>query len=111
MSQVGNMHSLNFPAARKANGAFPSQAGTEPDPAVKRGKEPRLRRAAKTVEVQQPNVMETFANALRDVETIREKLRGLVNSGSRHGDLQVARSAAIRIQESLSILIDAEEQS
>ena len=56
------------------------------------------------------NILEVFANAHRDVELIREKLRGLLTSGTRHGDLQVSVSAAKRLQEQLNILIEHEEQ-
>lgn len=57
----------------------------------------------------QPNIMQCFGDALRDAELMREKLRGLVSSHARHGDLQVALSAAKRVEEALKVLISAEE--
>jgi hypothetical protein len=56
-----------------------------------------------------PNVFETFAAALRDTELMREKLRGLIVSENRHGDLQAVLSAARRVESSVQALIEAEE--
>ena len=56
------------------------------------------------------NALEVFANAHRDVETIREKLRGLLTSDSRHGDLQAVLSATLRLAEHVKTLIEFEEQ-
>jgi hypothetical protein len=55
------------------------------------------------------NALESFSSALRDAETIREKLRGLVVSDGRHGDLQTALSAARELEGHLLELIEAEE--
>ena len=55
------------------------------------------------------NAIEVFGSALRDIEIVREKLRGLVASYERHGDLQVALSACRRIEHDLTVLILAEE--
>ena len=41
-----------------------------------------------------PNILETYAAALRDVELMREKLRGLIVSTNRHGDLPSTLSRA-----------------
>ncbi len=99
----GAVHSIHFPA---------------PDVLVKHGRSPAPRpgahpkssRRAKSF-AHQINVMETFSSSLRDVELVLEKLLEFVNSGNRHGDLQVALSAARRLEASLSALIDAEEGS
>ena len=56
------------------------------------------------------NILEVFANAHRDVELIREKLRGLLTSSTRHGDLQVSISATKRLEEYLGVLIEHEEE-
>lgn len=58
-----------------------------------------------------PNALQSYASALRDAETLRDKLRGLVSSDSRHGDLQVSLSALRRIEEAVRALIAAEEES
>jgi hypothetical protein len=55
------------------------------------------------------NVLEAFSSALRDAETIRELLRGLILSNGRHGDLQSALSATRQLERSLVLLIEAEE--
>jgi hypothetical protein len=55
------------------------------------------------------NVLESYAGALRSVETCRELLRGLVVSEGRHGDLQAALSAARQLEGHLLVLIEAEE--
>jgi hypothetical protein len=57
----------------------------------------------------QPNIIQTFSDALRDTETIREKLRGIMNANDRHGDLQVALSALKRLETGIRTLIAAEE--
>lgn len=55
------------------------------------------------------NILEVFANANRDTELIRERLRGLLTTTSRHGDLQAALSAVRRLAENIQILIEHEE--
>jgi hypothetical protein len=63
------------------------------------------------------NVQQTIQppalDALKDIavhsKVIEEKLKGLVLSDNRHGDLQVIRSAALRLVQAAEILI-AEEQ-
>lgn len=57
-----------------------------------------------------PNILEVFAEALRDVELVRSRLRGLLTTDSRHGDLQAALSATRRVEEKLQTLIDHEER-
>ena len=57
------------------------------------------------------NVMEIFSSALADVEIARDKVRALVNSDNRHGDLQIALMAARRFAASLEALIAAGEVS
>ena len=57
------------------------------------------------------NVIEQFADALRDSELIRSRLRGLLTSDSRHGDLQASLSAALRLADKLRALIENEERS
>jgi hypothetical protein len=56
-----------------------------------------------------PSVLETYSSALRDAELMREKLRGLIVSDNRHGDLQAILSAARRVEDTVQTLIDAEE--
>lgn len=86
-------HSIHFPPAPKDE-APPKRHAT--NPAAKPKAEP-------------VNIMECFGNALRDVELARERLRSLITSANRHGDLQVCLSAAKRLQDSLTALIEAEE--
>ena len=103
MAGTGNHHSIHFPDARLAS--------PDPPPALPK----RIGKAKRSVErpaagaAQAVNQLELYANALRDAETVRNMLRGLVVSGTRHGDLHVARSASLRIAESLKHMIDAEE--
>jgi hypothetical protein len=56
------------------------------------------------------NVIGCYADALRDVETAREKLRALLVADDRHGDLQVALSATRRLEANIQQLIEAEEE-
>ncbi len=58
---------------------------------------------------EQTKVLDCFAGSLRDVEQIREKLRALLVSENRHGDLQAALSATRRLESSLLELIRTEE--
>lgn len=93
---------------------FPPVSAIEPResaPMVNNGSAPKQKRTAKPDPERQPNVMQAFTDALRDAELIREKLRNLVNSGSRHGDLQVTLSALRRAEDSVRLLIEAEERS
>ncbi len=94
--KAGGQHSIHFPAGTDLvnGGSKDSSAG-----------------ASKLAPVPQVNVLQRFADALRDVELCRERLRGLVISGNRHGDLQVVRSALLRSVEAVNSLIDAEENS
>jgi hypothetical protein len=57
------------------------------------------------------NVLAALATAQRASDLVRQKLKGLLASDNRHGDLQVALSATRRLGEALSILIDGEEAS
>ena len=80
MSQVGGEHSIHFPPGRE-------------------------NRAAEV-----PNVLGTFAAALSDAELIREKLRKLLLTDNRHGELQIVLSAARRVEQNVLALIAAEEE-
>lgn len=57
------------------------------------------------------NAIQAYSDALRDTELVRERLRNLLNSANRHGDLQVALSAAERLRGSIQLLIDTEESA
>lgn len=57
----------------------------------------------------QANALQSFGDALRDTELVRNKLRGLIASDSRHGDLQITLSALRRIEDAVRVLIAAEE--
>lgn len=57
------------------------------------------------------NIILTLSEVLRDTETLREKMRGLLVTDSRHGDLQVALSCARRIEAGIQVLIEAEERT
>jgi hypothetical protein len=83
MSRQGNAHSVHFPLA--------SEPATTPKGNL--------------------NILETYSAALRDVELMREKLRGLIVSETRHGDLQIVLSAARRVEELAQALVEAEEES
>lgn len=99
----GTVHSIHFPAPDA-----PVNDGRSVARATRRPLHPIRKPARKAAPI---NMMECFASALRDIEITREKLRDLVNSGSRHGDLQVALSAARRLEASLQALINAEGES
>ena len=114
MPQIGASRSIHFPPPTDPplSDCRPSKA------AVKDGRQSLAQGRPRTTASRrkrdfatQINVMECFSGALRDTELAREKLRELVNSGSRHGDLQVALSAARRLEASLSKLIEAEEST
>ena len=62
-------------------------------------------------ETQRENVgaLEWLSAAVRDVDLARGMIRGLLRSANRHGDLQVALSAARRLQTALESLIEGEE--
>lgn len=87
----GGFRSVHFPAA------------PEPEQPARRRREPEAKPAAET------NILEVFANANRDTELIRERLRGLLTTPSRHGDLQTALSAVKRLADNIQILIEHEE--
>jgi hypothetical protein len=80
MSQTGNQTSIHFPPGRE-------------------------NRASEV-----PNVLGTFAAALSDAELVREKLRKLLLTDNRHGELQIVLSAARRVEQSVLALIAAEEE-
>lgn len=77
----GNTHTVHFPPA------------TEPAP----------------TKTSRPNILETYSATLRDVELMREKLRGLIVTGNRHGDFQAILSAGRRAEDAVQALIEAEE--
>lgn len=86
MAKVGGNHPIYFPPV--------PELAKEPAPV------PKI-----------PNSLGNYASALREVELIRERLRGLVISENRHGDLQIILSAGRRLEESVLALIEAEERS
>lgn len=88
----GGVRSVHFPPAAEP-GARPRKPEPKPNP------DP----------VAETNILEVFANAHRDTELIRERLRGLLTTTSRHGDLQAAYSAVRRLAENIQILIEHEE--
>lgn len=88
----GGVRSVHFPPA-----AEPGPRTRKPEP------KPDLEPAPET------NILEVFANAHRDTELIRERLRGLLTTQSRHGDLQAAYSAVKRLADNIQILIEHEE--
>jgi hypothetical protein len=55
------------------------------------------------------NVLEVYANCVRDVSTASDKLRKLLLSENRHGDLQVSLSALRRATTAVEALIAIEE--
>ena len=55
------------------------------------------------------NAFEALRDATRESALVSVKLKELIQSGNRHGDLQVARSAALRVIESLDRMIAYEQ--
>jgi hypothetical protein len=55
------------------------------------------------------NAFEALRDATRESALVSVKLKELIQSGNRHGDLQVARSAALRIVEHVDRLIGYEQ--
>jgi IclR helix-turn-helix domain len=53
----------------------------------------------------EPNVFEALRDATRESALLSTKVRELIRSVNRHGDLQVARSAALRVIDSLDRMI------
>jgi hypothetical protein len=83
-------------------------AAREPAPAEsaleKRGREVRERKAEPGV-----NAIAQLADALREVETVRVKLRGMLVTDNRHGDLFVCLGAVRRLETAIQALIEVEE--
>lgn len=75
----------------------------EYDPAA----EPRHRSAADAAEPK--NVLAALASALRHSNLVHNKLRALLQSGNRHGDLQAILSALRNCAADVKVLIDDEE--
>lgn len=57
------------------------------------------------------SVLGALQCALEETELAREKLRGILLSEERHGDLQVALSAVRRLEAAVQRLIEAEENA
>jgi hypothetical protein len=66
-------------------------------------------RPAADATTRRPNPLQALADAQRDAELVREKLRGLLTTETRHGDLQVTLSALRRCLENVQVLIEVEE--
>jgi hypothetical protein len=71
----------------------------------KRGREVRERKAAEPG----VNAIAELSNALREVETVRVKLRGMLVTDNRHGDLFVCLGAVRRLETAIQALIEVEE--
>ncbi len=56
-----------------------------------------------------PNVLESFRDALSESDLIHKRLRSLLVSADRHGDLQVILSACLRLERPVRALIQSEE--
>lgn len=54
------------------------------------------------------NPFECLAKAIVDTATLSEKIKGLLKTDNRHGDLRVSLSAALRIEENIRHMIDVE---
>lgn len=81
------------------------------DPADCRKPDPEKTAAAPAPQVTVKNAFECYANAVSDCQVIAEKLRKLFASDNRHGDMQVIRSAALRIAEEAAHMIEIEENA
>ena len=55
------------------------------------------------------NAIAELADALREVETVRVKLRGMLVTENRHGDLFVCLGATRRLESAIQALIEVEE--
>jgi hypothetical protein len=61
-------------------------------------------------DVLSPNPLNAMGEALRESKLISTTMRESLTSHNRHGDFFVARNAALRLIEKLTVLIEAEER-
>jgi len=102
-----NTRSVHFPerAEARVNGPI-----TENTPAVQKAVA-RRQIFNKPIASGQPNVITALGTTTREAALIVEKLKPIVHSESRHGDLLVARGAAQRLIQALDVLIAHEEHA
>jgi hypothetical protein len=92
--RTGNVRSVHFPLAdSKPSSSIPVNSPNG-DADLDLGKNP----------------YDCLRDTWRDTLIITEKLKHLVNSETRHGDLQIIRSAAMRIVKESSRMIEVEEK-
>jgi hypothetical protein len=64
----------------------------------------------KRVQQTAPPTLDALKEIAVSSKVIDEKIKGLVMSENRHGDLQVIRSAALRLVQAADILIEEEQR-
>jgi hypothetical protein len=84
---------------------FPPPELAREHPLEQRGRELRERKAADSA----VNAIAELSSALREVETVRVKLRGMLVTDNRHGDLFVCLGAVRRLETAIQALIEVEE--
>lgn len=89
----------------KPRNSKPAQNSVQPPPGP-----PLLIETQYSLNNEPVGVLGALAAAVADAQLVSNKLKALVGSATRHGDLQVALSAVRRIEGSLLVLIEAEEE-
>jgi hypothetical protein len=71
-----------------------------------------LERQAVLLSVQgRSNILAAVSIVMRDTATLGDTLKHVIHSYNRHGDLIVARGAALRLVKALDVLIAHEEEA
>jgi hypothetical protein len=87
-----------------------SGSGTDVQQTVPRGVRKSLKNGQTVQQPVQPPTLDALKEIAIGSKTISDTLKNLVMSENRHGDLQVIRSAALRLVQAAEILIEEEQR-